>query len=424
MRRSMRVLATLLVGVLAGCGTGGVSGGPTRSTPVQTSSPGPTPNAVTPSALPSAAAGPGQPPTPVPAVGGLTWDRVPDQQAFAGAEMTEVAAGPGGYVAVGCPTDCLSTAWHSADGRTWERVELPAAGIIDGGMHVVGDAAGYVAWGGLVEPDGRAGIWSSTDGTTWRAAPPIEGAVAIESVVRFRGAWFASGGAGQRGAVVFTSPDGVAWEEIPFLDETGAEMAPGDAIWSLAPLVATDDGLLSFGPSEDEGVMTSATFRSTDGSRWRATHELPSGANVGAVVVADGRLVAIGRDDRRDDGSPAGWVWAGGSSWAPAAIPEGPGGLVASGAGALLLLGGEAGQLRALSSPDGMVWTPAGSVPDAAREGSRRLTDCTGGPCGVAARTVVRGLAGGGAGFVAVGSTQLDAGDSRAVVWIGTVSPD
>jgi hypothetical protein len=38
--------------------------------------------------------------------------------------------------------------------------------MIDAGMHVVGDEAGYVAWGGLVEPEGRSGVWSSDDGIT------------------------------------------------------------------------------------------------------------------------------------------------------------------------------------------------------------------------------------------------------------------
>ena len=419
MRWSMPVLATLLAVVLAGCGAGGVSGSPAGSTATPTSSRGPSSSASTPSALPSASADPIHPPTPVPVAGGLMLERVPDQPALAAADMTDVAAGPTGYVAVGCraltattSTNCRSAAWHSADGRSWEQATLPTAGMIDGGMFVAGGDSGYVAWGGLMEPPG-AGIWASTDGTSWEAAPVIS-EVAISSVVRHGGAWFASGGAGMRGAVLFTSPDGVTWEEIEF--------ASGTPIWSLDLLVSTGDELLGFGPSGDGELMTSATFRSTDGLRWRATNELPQGANIGEAVVVDGRVVGTGRDDTRDDPSPAGWVWTGGTSWVPSAFPAGPrGGPLAAGAGELVMLGGEGPQMSALWSIDGMEWLPAGSVPDAARDGWEQPTGCTGGPCGNEARTVVRGLTGTAAGFVAVGSTQLAKNDSRAVVWIGTV---
>lgn len=423
MRWSMPVLATLLVVVLAGCGAGGVSGSPAGSTATPTSSRGPSFSVITPSelpsTLPSASADPIPPPTPVPAAAGPTWERVPDQPALAAGELTDVAAGPTGYVAVGCKplkattsTNCLSAAWHSADGRSWEQATLPAAGMIDGGMFVAGDDSGYVAWGGLVEPPG-AGIWVSTDGTNWEAAPAIP-EVAISSVVRHGGAWFASGGAGMRGAVLFTSPDGVTWEEVEF--------APGTAISSLDLLVAAGDELLGFGPSGDGEIMTSATFRSTDGLRWRATNELPQGANIGEAVVVDGRVVATGRDDTRDAPSPAGWVWTGGTSWVPSAFPASPrGGPLAAGAGKLVMLGGEGPQTSALWSIDGVEWLPAGSVPDAAREGWEQPTGCTGGPCGNVARTVVRGLTGTAAGFIAVGSTHLPKNGNRAVVWIGTV---
>ncbi len=77
MRWSMPILATLLVVALAGCGAGGVSGSPAGSEATPTSPLGPTSNAGTPSALPSASADLIHPPTPVPAAGGLTWERVP-----------------------------------------------------------------------------------------------------------------------------------------------------------------------------------------------------------------------------------------------------------------------------------------------------------------------------------------------------------
>ncbi len=436
MPRSTPALAILLVVVLAGCGAGGSA---SLAVSMPPSGPSVDPTTGAPSAPPSTAdptAVPTPSPTPMPAAGAPTWERVPDQPAFAAASMTGVAAGPGGYVAVGCrsliaetSTGCLSAAWQSADGRTWEPVALPLAGMIDGGMHVVGDAAGYVAWGGLVDPEGRAGVWASSDGVTWRAAPAIQAfnGAAIEGVVRYRGAWFASGGAGSRGAVLFTSPDGATWQEIPFRDETGAGYAPGDPIWSLEPLVATDDELLGFGPAaNDDDVTMSATFRSTDGLRWRATNEMPAGGNVGDVIVLNGRVAAIGRLDTEAGSQSAGWVWTSDSSWTRAAFPAGwRGGLLASGAGELIMFSGEGEALAAVWSADGLTWTPAASVPDAASDGSVSGAPCTGGgACPDVPRTVVQGLAGTAAGFVAVGETDLEDGGERAVVWIGSVPRD
>jgi hypothetical protein len=440
MSRSTAVLATFLVVVLAGCGAG-VPASPAASTLPPPPSGGPGSDQATPSALPApstpaATAEPTPSPTPVPAAGEPTWERVPDQPAFAASSMTDVAAGPAGYVAVGCrthvaatTTGCLSAAWHSADGRTWEQVALPAAGMIDGGMHVVGDAAGYVAWGGLVDPEGRLGIWASADGRTWRPAqaiPAFAGA-GIHSVVRYRDTWFASGGAGSRGAVVFASPDGVMWQEMPFLDETGAAFAPGDPIWSLEPLVAIGDEILGFGPwAGDDEVTMSATFRSTNGRRWRATNEMPPGGNVADVVVLNGQMVAIGRLDTATDSRFAGWVLTSGSSWTHAAFPAGwRGGLLASGAGEVVMLNGEGAAPGALWSADGLAWTPASSFPDAASDGSASGEPCTGGgECPDVPRTAVQGLAGTAAGFVAVGETDLADGGERAVVWIGTVPRD
>jgi hypothetical protein len=439
MPRATPVLAFVLVVVLAGCGAGAPAS-PAAPTLLPSPSRGPDSGPATPSALPSSSAStaPAEPtpsPTPDAAAGAPTWERVPDQPAFAAASMTDVAAGPAGYVAVGCrslvaanSTGCVGAAWRSADGRRWEQVALPSAGMIDGGMHVVGDDAGYVTWGGLVDPEGRAGVWSSTDGTSWRAAPaiPAFNGAAIHSVVRYRDAWFASGGGGSRGAVVFSSPDGVTWQEMPFLDETGARYAPGDPIWSLAPLVATGDELLGFGPSGDDEVTASATFRSTDGRRWRATNELPPGANMAEAVVVGDRVVGIGRLDTDADSRFAGWVSTGGSSWTPAAFPAGwHGGLLTSGAGEVIMFSGEGEALAAVWSADGVTWTPAGSVPDAARDGSASGAPCTGGgACPDVPRTVVAGLAGTDAGFVAVGETDLEDGGERAVAWIGTVPRD
>ena len=101
---------------------------------------------------------------------GVTWEPVPDDPGFAGAEVVSIVARGSGFVALGRlgtgQRSSGSIAWVSADGVTWRRVDGPdlAAGLVasvaaapDGSLVAVGS-----------DLDERAALaWRSADGTAW-----------------------------------------------------------------------------------------------------------------------------------------------------------------------------------------------------------------------------------------------------------------
>ncbi len=119
-------------------------------------------------------------------VDGLTWLRVPHDEAVFGGEgdqgMFDVVAGGPGLVAVGQDSQGAPV-WTSVDGITWSRVPLDedAFGGQDEGRYapvrifnVIATNAGLVAVG---EDDGSAAppVWTSVDGITWSSVPDDEG---------------------------------------------------------------------------------------------------------------------------------------------------------------------------------------------------------------------------------------------------------
>ena len=116
-------------------------------------------------------------------VDGITWSRVPhDEAAFGGAVwMASVTAGGPGLVAVGSalpPRDWVAAAWTSVDGITWSRIPHEEAVFGEGvgfgsesfqGMNsVTAGAPGLVAVGfeGFDGSDGVDGpaVWTATTG--------------------------------------------------------------------------------------------------------------------------------------------------------------------------------------------------------------------------------------------------------------------
>ena len=140
----------------------------------------------------------------------------------AAGQLQDVAAGPGGFVAVGSEVGAggfRATAWYSPDGLVWTRTQSDMAG--DSAGAVVQFGSGYVAagWSPGENGDDRALFWTSPDGRTWEAAPDAKDlhdvgsspvlAAAGQHLVAFGGrshAWVATE------PLVWTSQDGVTWE--------------------------------------------------------------------------------------------------------------------------------------------------------------------------------------------------------------------
>jgi hypothetical protein len=136
-------------------------------------------------------------------VDGITWSRVPHDEALSGGTMSSVTAGGPGLVAVGAEweeDESVAAVWTSVDGIDWSRVPHDEA-IFGGGEGPPGF--------------GAAGMSSVT------AAGP--GLVAVGSDF-MRSATLPNGG-WVSVAVVWTSPDGIAWSRVPH-DQAAFEAPP------------------------------------------------------------------------------------------------------------------------------------------------------------------------------------------------------
>jgi hypothetical protein len=185
---------------------------------------------------------------------GMTWQRVPDSDAFTDARPTAVTSGGPGLAAVGIsgPADAPGpgVVWTSGDGLHWTRV--PASPVFDDArMRTVAYAPGigFVAAGENLHGD-QGTAWTSVDGRTWRrsAVGAYHGSVGIQvRLYAAVGGWpgavvvgTATVGIQYGAAVVWTSPDGSTWTQ----QKAGAEFAgaelTGVTSWG-SKLVAVGD---------------------------------------------------------------------------------------------------------------------------------------------------------------------------------------
>jgi hypothetical protein len=113
-------------------------------------------------------------------IDGITWSRVPhDDAVFGEAVMQSVTAGGPGLVAVGTSgleDDRHAAVWTSVDGITWSRVPHDEAVFGRAGDQwmegVTASLNGMVAVGGADSEDGAdAAVWTSTDGIIWTRTP-------------------------------------------------------------------------------------------------------------------------------------------------------------------------------------------------------------------------------------------------------------
>ena len=98
-------------------------------------------------------------------------DMIPTSGPEAG--LVDVAWGPPGFVAVGIALEngAIGGAWHSGDGLTWTRSELPDSTLARP-TAVTWDGSSFIAVGAVEEPGSpRGAAWLSADGRSWRRAP-------------------------------------------------------------------------------------------------------------------------------------------------------------------------------------------------------------------------------------------------------------
>ena len=154
---------------------------------------------------------------------GTTWTAIPDDPAFAGAEVADILAVGNRFVAIGKLGTGQrwsgSLAWISDDGRTWQRIDSPALAAGIASALAPSPSGGVVAVGS--DPDEReAVVWRSHDGTSWQPSPREDSRLYHGEKIRMTDVSAVSGGLLAVGnyvgvqfgtATSWVSTDGVSW---------------------------------------------------------------------------------------------------------------------------------------------------------------------------------------------------------------------
>lgn len=233
--------------------------------------------------------------------------------------VTAATRGPRGFVALGRRAGAPA-AWHSADGRTWSGATTPGSTETLQATAAAGSDLGYVAAVATCGPSECAGaaFWSSSDGARWvTTATRLDGRIVVDIVVT-NGGFLAIAG---------------TW--------------PGDS--SQQPMI----------------------LRSVDGRGWQAISPAGSGltgANVTAMAVHRGQIVAVGSQLQAVGSTPSSWTSTDGlvwtrhlqsSGWAAAMALQSDGErLITVGMGPCASRNACAELDLAWSSSDGLTWQP------------------------------------------------------------------
>lgn len=332
------------------------SAAPSGASPAPSGSPMPT-------TQPSAAA------SPAGTTAIADWARLPDPFGkAAGGELDAVAANQGGFLAVGSTGGATpaGVAISSADGLSWSApVNLP------GGTNAYVDAVAVgpdliVAAGSSSGCCGQAGgkalVWTSRDGSTWKqvadqagfANAGISGVTAVGK--GFVAVGIANTTESSNDAAFWFSPDGASWSRLTSV--------PGLKTGWMHGVTAGTAGIVAIGTRGDPNTGPSAAWTSTDGKSWKlaaASKALASGVMRAVAPVGDG-FVAVGYDA---DGHARVWRSSDGAAWTPDATQPASSG---SGAGLddLASVGTQLVGLEQVSSSDdltaGVVWTWSASA--------------------------------------------------------------
>ena len=261
---------------------------------------------------------------------GGEWERVdavperstPNEFVF----LTDVAVAPFGIVAVGItgtqPADTFSSViWLSTDdGATWEKGQLlegaEISSVATGGPGMV--AVGQVTT--ATERPAGVSVWTTNDGVSWTKAEGTGelGRGAMNGIVSTESGFVAVGTSREdpnqallHGAV-WTSPDATAWTRVPH----GPEFENA----SMRAVTVRPEVLLAVGNSGAPGASGPTAWTSADGSEWqRLPAELGEAVMLGVTAVG-GSLAAVGFTGTYEDPTLALWTSADGVTWTE--VPE------------------------------------------------------------------------------------------------------
>jgi hypothetical protein len=154
---------------------------------------------------------------------GRTWTEAKQSTPYTRANVTGIAIGGPGFVAVGFD-DVGAVAWTSTDGAVWTRIDDPsfASGRL---LAVAATPAGLVAVG---TDAGGARAWTSLDGTAWVPTDHFGSRSTWPTAVAATSFGVVAVDAGMRGDHVWLSPDGNGWR--PLSDPTWSGSTEIDAV--------------------------------------------------------------------------------------------------------------------------------------------------------------------------------------------------
>jgi hypothetical protein len=261
--------------------------------------------------------------------GGKAWQRAPEIPGFVDAEISDVIAGPNGWVAVGLDgwpsggTQAIgvrgAAVWTSTDGLHWAR-EATQASFAGAGMgQILRNGKGFIA-SGSDYPTGFSAaapaIWTSLDGKIWTRVSANQGfgesaAAGVNSVPNgFVATVTAWGGP----TTMWFSDNGTAWKRAEPLPVGSSEVCGGGLLHLHNIDLAIGNDCGSTLPTVRVIFWTSIDGRQT----WQRAPLLSifENADFSSFASNDERLVLAGQTYQANDTSTHGFVWV--------AVPAGP----------------------------------------------------------------------------------------------------
>lgn len=301
-------------------------------------------------------------PTPTPGPSPVAWIPLPVAETGRSfASLNGVAEWNERLLAAGRSGETRGAVWWSDDGTTWQEARVPDSPP-DVAVHVqapfaVGDR--LLAFGTTASPLGSGPIgsvlWASADGMAWTEVPTSPQFEASPlGVIGVRGQTIVAAESHETAtgsAFWVTSDGGASWRQAPI---------EPDGWWAVDGLVH-DGTFIAVGQTFGDGSQSVATvWTSPDGLEWDE-RELGAGRAVRVAQLLDGSLLVLG-----DDGeAPMGWTSQDGREWAEAAVDLGCCGtaFAVAPSGLVTVQGPEDGSGSVVAtSSDGLTWSVTGPL--------------------------------------------------------------
>ena len=232
---------------------------------------------------------------------GREWTRAPGVPSFQGAYLLDVAAGTGGFVAVGPSGPDGSGVWRSADGVDWEPVKTPAFSdatpeqiVWVGSRYVVTGAprSSFTECGNCFWIGGPL-VWTSEDGIAWTPTRGLPEGFAPARLTPGPDKAMALVRAGVLPAGLYES-DGLGWDR---LGDGPADVTTVMAAAALSSgyLVVGSDSNVQPGAYDIPAVSFSA-----DGKAWQTSTFVPPagernrGNQLAAIAALGPTMVVVG----------------------------------------------------------------------------------------------------------------------------------